>query len=57
STYSMQLNASRVEVFQAPDDLVISTKDEAAKELLEVIYGYHYRSIINFMSRVYLVTS
>ncbi|URD98640.1 ATPase subunit E [Musa troglodytarum] len=34
--YSMQLNASRIEVLQAQDDLVSSMKEAAAKELLLV---------------------
>ncbi|KAF3792794.1 V-type proton ATPase subunit E [Nymphaea thermarum] len=34
--YSMQLNASRIKVLQAQDDLVNSMKDAAAKELLRV---------------------
>ncbi|KAH6827051.1 vacuolar ATP synthase subunit E1 [Perilla frutescens var. hirtella] len=34
--YSMQLNASRIKVLQAQDDLVNSMKDSASKELLSV---------------------
>ncbi|XP_041995061.1 V-type proton ATPase subunit E-like [Salvia splendens] len=34
--YSMQLNASRIKVLQAQDDLVNSMKDNASKELLSV---------------------
>lgn len=34
--YSMQLNASRIKVLQAQDDLVSSMKEAAAKELLHV---------------------
>ncbi|KAF9617742.1 hypothetical protein IFM89_038504 [Coptis chinensis] len=34
--YSMQLNASRIKVLQAQDDLVNSMKESAAKELLRV---------------------
>ncbi|WOL20500.1 V-type proton ATPase subunit E-like [Canna indica] len=34
--YSMQLNASRIKVLQAQDDLVCSMKEAAAKELLLV---------------------
>lgn len=34
--YSMQLNASRIKVLQAQDDLVTSMKDSASKELLRV---------------------
>ncbi|KAJ8485923.1 hypothetical protein OPV22_018408 [Ensete ventricosum] len=34
--YSMQLNASRIEVLQSQDDLVSSMKEAAAKELLLV---------------------
>ncbi|MQL78391.1 hypothetical protein Taro_010804 [Colocasia esculenta] len=36
SEYSMQLNASRLKVLQAQDDLVNSMKDAACKELLRV---------------------
>ncbi|RWW25941.1 hypothetical protein GW17_00009697 [Ensete ventricosum] len=36
SEYSMQLNASRIEVLQSQDDLVSSMKEAAAKELLLV---------------------
>lgn len=39
--YSMQLNASRIKVLQAQDDLVNSMKDAAAKELLDVA-GHHH---------------
>ncbi|KAL6537882.1 hypothetical protein OROHE_012169 [Orobanche hederae] len=34
--YSMQLNASRIKVLQAQDDLINSMKDAASKELLNV---------------------
>ncbi|RZC93049.1 hypothetical protein C5167_028409 [Papaver somniferum] len=34
--YSMQLNASRIKVLRAQDDLVSAMKDAAAKELLKV---------------------
>ncbi|XP_073301945.1 V-type proton ATPase subunit E-like [Primulina huaijiensis] len=34
--YSMQLNASRIKVLQAQDDLVNSMKEDASKELLHV---------------------
>ncbi|KAL8111444.1 V-type proton ATPase subunit E-like [Apium graveolens] len=37
--YSMQLNASRIKVLQAQDDLVASMKEAASKELLNV--GHH----------------
>ena len=36
SEYSMQLNASRIKVLQAQDDLVNSMKESASKELLRV---------------------
>lgn len=36
SEYSMQLNASRIKVLQAQDDLVNSMKDAASEELLSV---------------------
>lgn len=35
----MQLNASRIKVLQAQDDLVASMKEAASKELLNV--GHH----------------
>jgi len=34
--YSMQLNASRIKVLQAQDDVINSMKDEATKKLLDV---------------------
>lgn len=36
SEYSMQLNASRIKVLQAQDDVVNSMKESASKELLRV---------------------
>ena len=36
SDYSMQLNASRIKVLQAQDDIVNAMKDQAAKDLLNV---------------------
>ncbi|XP_039116316.1 V-type proton ATPase subunit E-like [Dioscorea cayenensis subsp. rotundata] len=39
--YSMQLNASRIKVLQAQDDLVNSMKETAAKELLHVSHNHH----------------
>ena len=36
SEYSMQLNASRLKVLQAQDDLVNSMKESASKELLNI---------------------
>jgi len=38
----MQLNASRIKVLQAQDDLVNSMKDDASKELLRVS-GDHFQ--------------
>ncbi|KAL6575733.1 hypothetical protein OROHE_000714 [Orobanche hederae] len=38
--YSMQLNASRIKVLQAQDDLVNSMKEAASKELLTVIHHH-----------------
>ncbi|KMT11988.1 hypothetical protein BVRB_5g099500 [Beta vulgaris subsp. vulgaris] len=40
--YSMQLNASRIKVLQAQDDLVNSMKEEASKELLRVSGDHHH---------------
>ncbi|XP_052200675.1 V-type proton ATPase subunit E-like isoform X2 [Diospyros lotus] len=39
--YSMQLNASRIKVLQAQDDVVNSMKEEAAKELLTVSHDHY----------------
>ncbi|CAA6665911.1 unnamed protein product [Spirodela intermedia] len=39
--YSMQLNASRLKVLQAQDDLVNSMKEAAEKELLHVSHDHH----------------
>ncbi|XP_059662247.1 V-type proton ATPase subunit E-like [Cornus florida] len=39
--YSMQLNASRIKVLQAQDDLVSSMKEASSKELLNVSLGHH----------------
>jgi len=39
--YSMQLNASRIKVLQAQDDVVNSLKDAAAKELLHVSHDHN----------------
>ncbi|GMH29758.1 hypothetical protein Nepgr_031601 [Nepenthes gracilis] len=39
--YSMQLNASRIKVLQAQDDLVNSMKEAASKELLQVSRDHH----------------
>ncbi|KAK8938909.1 V-type proton ATPase subunit E [Platanthera zijinensis] len=45
--YSMQLNASRIKVLQAQDDLVNSMKDTAAKELLDVAGHHHaYKNLL-----------
>lgn len=41
SEYSMQLNASRIKVLQAQDDLINSMKDAASKELLHVSQHHH----------------
>jgi V-type H+-transporting ATPase subunit E len=42
SEYSMQLNASRIKVLQAQDDLVNEMKEEAVKALLNVSKGHHH---------------
>ncbi|CAL0331008.1 unnamed protein product [Lupinus luteus] len=39
--YSMQLNASRIKVLQAQDDVVNSMKEAASKELLSVSNHHH----------------
>ncbi|KAF6172963.1 hypothetical protein GIB67_006339 [Kingdonia uniflora] len=46
--YSMQLNASRIKVLQAQDNLVSSMKDVAAKDLLRVSQEHHsYKILLN----------
>ncbi|XAR70214.1 hypothetical protein NMG60_11026999 [Bertholletia excelsa] len=45
--YSMQLNASRIKVLQAQDDVVNSMKESAEKELLRVSHDHHkYRHLL-----------
>nr|DAD43278.1 TPA_asm: hypothetical protein HUJ06_001508 [Nelumbo nucifera] len=45
--YSMQLNASRIKVLQAQDDLVNSMKEAASKELLQVSHDHHvYKTLL-----------
>ncbi|XP_072971219.1 V-type proton ATPase subunit E-like [Typha angustifolia] len=45
--YSMQLNASRIKVLQAQDDLVSSMKEAAGKELLHVSNHHHtYKNLL-----------
>jgi V-type H+-transporting ATPase subunit E len=45
--YSMQLNASRIKVLQAQDDLVNSMKENASKELLNVSRNHHsYKQLL-----------
>ncbi|EXC02959.1 V-type proton ATPase subunit E [Morus notabilis] len=45
--YSMQLNASRIKVLQAQDDVVNSMKEVAAKELLNVSRSHHvYKELL-----------
>ncbi|RDX97236.1 V-type proton ATPase subunit E [Mucuna pruriens] len=39
--YSMQLNASRIKVLQAQDDVISSMKEAASKELLNVSHHHH----------------
>ncbi|XP_051134650.1 V-type proton ATPase subunit E-like [Andrographis paniculata] len=40
--YSMQLNASRLKVLQAQDDLVNAMKEDASKQLLKVSHDHHH---------------
>jgi hypothetical protein len=43
----MQLNASRIKVLQAQDDLVNKMKDDAMKELLLVSHNHHeYKNLL-----------
>jgi V-type H+-transporting ATPase subunit E len=45
--YSMQLNASRIKVLQAQDDIVNAMKDQAAKDLLNVSRDeYAYKQLL-----------
>ncbi|GMY30473.1 V-type proton ATPase subunit E-like [Fagus crenata] len=45
--YSMQLNASRIKVLQAQDDVVNAMKEAAAKELLNVSRDHHvYKKLL-----------
>ncbi|TQE08453.1 hypothetical protein C1H46_005928 [Malus baccata] len=45
--YSMQLNASRIKVLQAQDDVVNSMKEAASKELLNVSRDHHaYKKLL-----------
>ncbi|PNX97676.1 V-type proton ATPase subunit E-like protein [Trifolium pratense] len=45
--YSMQLNASRLKVLQAQDDVVNKMKEDAAKELLSVSRDHHvYKNLL-----------
>ncbi|KAI4326861.1 hypothetical protein L6164_019386 [Bauhinia variegata] len=45
--YSMQLNASRIKVLQAQDDVVNSMKEAASKELLNVSRDHHgYKNLL-----------
>jgi len=37
----MQLNASRIKVLQAQDDVISSMKEAASKELLSVSHHHH----------------
>lgn len=47
SEYSMQLNASRIKVLQAQDDLVNSMKEAGSKELLNVSQnGNSYKKLL-----------
>ena len=49
SEYSMQLNASRIKVLQAQDDVISSMKEAASKELLTVSHHHDdhvYRNLL-----------
>ncbi|CAN1254230.1 V-type proton ATPase subunit E [Linum perenne] len=46
--YSMQLNASRIKVLQAQDDVVNSMKEVAAKDILNVSRDHHsYKKLLH----------
>lgn len=47
--YSMQLNASRIKVLQAQDDVVNSMKEDASKELLSVSHLLHHHAYKNLL--------
>lgn len=63
SEYSMQLNASRIKVLQAQDDIVGNMKEEASKELLHVSHDHHVYSkllkdlIVQVCENICLLTS
>ena len=47
SEYSMQLNASRIKVLQAQDDLVKEMKEATEKALLQVSHDHHaYKQLL-----------
>ncbi|KAJ8436585.1 hypothetical protein Cgig2_031526 [Carnegiea gigantea] len=50
--YSMQLNASRIKVLQAQDDLVNEMKEAAAKELLRVS-GHHHHFVGELVDKIF----
>jgi len=59
SEYSMQLNASRIKVLQAQDDLVNKMKEDAVKELLRVSDNHHeYRNLLkDLIVQVWTITA
>lgn len=53
SEYSMQLNASRIKVLQAQDDLVNTMKEAASKELLNVSHHHNILDVLSHHHQVY----
>ncbi|XP_073139314.1 V-type proton ATPase subunit E-like isoform X2 [Henckelia pumila] len=53
--YSMQLNASRIKVLQAQDDLVNAMKESASKELLHVSHHHHHHLLHHHHSYEHLL--
>lgn len=50
SEYSMQLNASRIKVLQAQDDIVNTMKESASKDLLRVSEDKKaYKKLIKYL--------
>ncbi|KAK7358549.1 hypothetical protein VNO77_00482 [Canavalia gladiata] len=55
--YSMQLNASRIKVLQAQDDVINSMKETVSKELLNVSGHHHHHHIYRHLLKDLIVQS
>ncbi|XP_027342654.1 V-type proton ATPase subunit E-like isoform X2 [Abrus precatorius] len=55
--YSMQLNASRIKVLQAQDDVISSMKEAASKELLHVSHHSHHHHVYRNLLKDLIVQS